>query len=395
MNASGVGEGGGADRRTAAGTARRERGGQASVDWDGWIPERGYDEWARQWVQEMLDEGRIEELRSAARTGTVLAGVRLAELYAEQGDIEELRALVGTKNKRLELLLADTLADATAGQDELETAVAVMKIRLEGHQKDALDQLIGLLRAQGRIEDAITFLQSRPEEGDHTEQSLLVHLLLLQGRTEDVRTMAADSKSRYARTLVTGIFAEQGRIEELQALDAHGFVLSHALAGLGRVDEAIAVMQECLDANEPNAYDFLIKLLVKHGRVDQALAALESRPHNPYDTVSTASLDVARLPDEHGRPEEAIRILRTRGPAPRQLAALLAAQGHVDEAVRAFDRAMADHEHRFVIGELAGAQADLLIEYGRIDELRTRAETGRREYGVRLAAHLAKTDRTS
>jgi tetratricopeptide (TPR) repeat protein len=395
MNASGVGQGDGSDRRTAAGPARRERGGQAGVDWVRWFPERGSDEWTRQWVQEMLDEGRIEELRSAARTGTVLAGVRLAELYAEQGDIEELRALVSTKNKRLELLLADTLADTTAGQDDLETAVAVMKIRLASQQKDVLDQLIELLRAQDRIEEAISFLQARPEEADHTEQSLLVHLLLLQGRTEDVRTMAADSKSRYAGTLVTGILAEQGRIEELRALDPHGFVLSHALVGLGRVDEAITVLQECLDANEPHAYDFLIKLLVEQGRVDQALTALESRPHNPYDKVSTVSLDVARLLDEHGRPEDAIRILRTRGPAPRQLAALLAARGRIDEAVRVFDRAMADHEHRFVIGELAGAQADLLIEYGRIDELRTRAETGHREYGVRLAAHLAEPDRTS
>ncbi|MFC8825943.1 hypothetical protein ACFT9I_11370 [Streptomyces sp. NPDC057137] len=403
MNASGAGEGGGSDRRTAGRPAGRARGGQASIDWDRWYPERpGYDEWARQWVQEMLDEGRIEELRSAARTGTSQARVRLMELYAEQGDIEEVRALVRTenKNRKLELLLTDTLTDAlagtTAGQDGLEAAVAVMKVRLDTLEKDAREELIELLRAQDRIEETIAFLQARPQETDYIGWHLLAHLLLLQGRIEDVRTMAADSTRRYARDLVTGVFVEKGRIEELRALGAHGFELSRALVVLGRVDDAIVVMQECLDANEPHAYDFLIKLLVKYGRVDQALATLESASRNPYDATSTASVEVARLLDEHGRAEDAIRILRTRGSgADEELAALLAAQGRIDEAVRVFDRAMADHDRRFVIGKLAGAQADLLIEYGRIDELRTRAETGHREYGIRLAAYLAEPDRTS
>ncbi|MDQ1034590.1 tetratricopeptide (TPR) repeat protein [Streptomyces sp. V3I8] len=390
-----MGEGGGSDRRAATGPAGRERGGQASVDWGRWFPERkSYDEWARQHVQELLDEGRIEELRSAARTGTVQARARLAEIYAEQGGIEQLRALAGTGNKRLERLLSDVLADTTAGQDGLEAAVAVMKVRLEIQEKDALDQLIELLRAQERTEEAITFLQARLEESDYTERHLLVHLLLVQGRVEEVRTMADDSSCPYARTLVTGVLAEHGRIEELRALGVHGFVLSHALAGQGRVDEAIAVMQECVEADEQHAHDFLIKLLVEQGRADQALSALESRRHNPYEKTSTASLDVARLLDEQGRAEDAIRVLRTRGPAPRQLAALLAAQGRTDEAVRVFDHAMADPDHRFAVDELAEAQAGLLVEHGRIDELRTRAETGQQAYRVRLAAYLAEAGRT-
>ncbi|MFJ8770266.1 hypothetical protein [Streptomyces clavifer] len=398
MNASGAGEGDGSELWTVGGPTGRQRDGQASVDWDRWSPERpGYDEWARQWVQKMLDEGRIEELRSAACTGTVLARIRLMELYAEQGNIEEVRKLVRTekKNRQLEILLTDTLVGTTAGQDSLEAAVAVMKVRLDALERDAREELIELLRAQDRIEETIAILQARPQDTDYTGWHLLVHLLLLQGRIEEVRTMAADTTRRYARNLVTGAFVEQGRIEELRALDAHGFELSRALDGLGRVDEAIAAMQECLDANEPHAYDFLIKLLVKHERVDQALTTLESRSHDPFNVLSTPSVDVARLLDEHGRPEEAIRILRTRGHAHEQLAALLAARGRINEAVQEFDRAMTEHEHQSVIDRLVGAQAGLLIEYGHIDELRTRAETGHREYGVRLAAYLAEPDRTS
>ncbi|WP_203557754.1 hypothetical protein [Streptomyces sp. S4.7] len=388
-----MGEGGGADRRTATGAAGRGRGGRASVDRGRWFPERrGYAEDTRRYVQKLLDEGRIEELRSAALTGTAPARARLAELYAEQGRIEELRALAGTGNARLALLLTGTLADTTAGQDDLEAAVAVLKVRLEILEKDALDQLIELLRAQDLVEEAIAFLQARPEDSDYAGWHLLVHLLLVQGRIEDARTMAGDSRRPYARTLVTGVLAEQGRIEEMRALAAPYPLVAHALVGQGRVDEAIALLQERVDADEEYAHGYLIDLLVSQGRADQALSALEAKSHNPYDVTSTGPLDVARLLDEQGRAEEAIRILRTRGPAPRQLAALLAGQGRTDEAVKVLDRAMADVKHSSVVEELAEVQADLLIEHGRIDELRARAETGHRVYAVRLAAHLGEPD---
>lgn len=254
-----------------------------------------------------------------------------------------------------------------------------MKVRLEAQEKAALAELIELLRAQGRVDEAITFLQAHPETNDYAGRHLLVHLLLVQGRVADVRTMAGDSQRPYARTLVTGILAEQGRIEELRALGAPGPLLAHALAGLGRFDQAIAALQVCVDAHEQYAHDRLIDLLVEQGRADQALVALEARRHNPYELTSTAALDVARLLDEQGRAEDAIRVLRTRGGAPRQLAALLAGQGRTDEAVRVLDRAMADAKHSSVVGELAEAQADLLVEHGWIDELRTPRVTAARE----------------
>ncbi|MFF1417035.1 hypothetical protein [Streptomyces sp. NPDC058280] len=402
MSALRVGEGGGSDRRAARGPGGRELGGQASVDWGRWFGPAGrtdYDRYARQYVQRLLDEGRIEELRSAALTGTALARARLAEFYAAQGRIEELRELAGTENARLALLLAGTLADTMAGQDGLEAAVAVLKVRLEIREKDARDQLIELLRAQDRVEEAVTFLQARPDENDYAGWHLLVHLLLVQGRIEDVRAMAGDSARPYARSSVADIFAEQGRIEELRALAAPGhtglaLLLARTLAGQGRVDEGIAVMQERVDANEEYARDWLIDLLVEQGRADQAVTVLEGMPYAPYTSISTAPINVARVLDEQGRAEDAIRILRTRGPAPRQLAALLAGQGRTDEAVQVLDRAMADAKHSSVIEELAEVLAELLIEHGRIDELHTRAETGHRAFGVRLAAYLAEPGRT-
>jgi len=351
---------------------------QASIDWGeaGSVERSDYKLWASQHVSRLVEEGRIEELRTAASTGTALARARLAEIYAAQGRIEELRALAGSENEGLALLLADTLAgqaDPLAGQDALEAKVAVMKVRLQVDEKDARDELIDLLRAQGRVDQAITFLQRYAHE--HVEWNLLVRLLLLQGRVKDVQLMAYEERDprRDARSMVAYHFAEQGRIDELRTLVTPGgstglaLLLARALVAQGRVDEGIAVLQERVDANEQHSRDWLIRLLVEQGRADQAVTVLKGMPSS-YRSTSIAELSVARLLDEQGRPEDAIRILRDTGSAPERLAALLAAQGHVDEAVWALDRAVQNTDTRYpaAIERLTRAQADLLIKHGRI-----------------------------
>ncbi|MGW0834350.1 tetratricopeptide repeat protein [Streptomyces prunicolor] len=167
---------------------------QASIDWGetGSVERSDYNVWASQHVSRLVEEGCIEELRTAASTGTALARARLAEIYAAQGRIEELRALAGSENEGLELLLADSLA----GQDDLEAKVAVMKVRLQVDEEDARDELIELLRAQGRIDEAITFLQRYAHE--YVEWNLLVRLLLLQGRVKDVQLMAYEERAPVA-----------------------------------------------------------------------------------------------------------------------------------------------------------------------------------------------------
>lgn len=368
----------------------RESGGRASIDWGKSDSVARADRDAattRHWSR-LVEEGRVEELRSAASTGTALARARLAEVYAEQGRIEELRALAGSGNEGLALLLADTLA----GQDDVEAKVAVMKVRLQTDEPDARDELFELLRAQDRVDQAITFLQGYAHA--YVEWNLLVRLLLLQGRVKDVQLMAYEERGprRDARSMVAYHFAEQGRTDELRALVTPGspaglaHLLARALVRHGRVDEGIAVLRERVDADEPYCRDWLLQLLVEQGRADQAVTVLEGMPFS-YSSISTADLSVARLLDEQGRPEDAIRILRSTGSAPERLAALLAARGRVDEAVRALDRAVEDTDPRYpaALERLTRAQADLLIEHGRIDELRTRAATGHPAYGVRLS----------
>lgn len=387
-----VGEGGVVDRGPAARPDERERVGQASIDWkeSGSVARISYDEYARRYVNGLVEEGRIEELRTAALTGTVLARARLAEIYAEQGRIEELRALGRSGNEGLALLLADTLA----GQDDLDAKVAVLTVRFQVEEEDAREWLIELLVEQGRADQAITFLRAYTHE--RIEWYLLAHLLLVQGRVEELQAMAYEKQGFRGdlRSAVAGIFAEQGMIDELRALItpenptelAH--TLAYALVRQGRVDEGIAVLQELVDADEEYARDRLIELLVKHGRADQAVTALAGYTRWQLST-STSDLEVARLLDEQGRAEDAIRLLQDTGGSPEHQAALLAARGRVDEAVWVLDRAISNTVPMYpaTIERFAKALANLFVEHGRIDELRTRAATGHPAYGVRLAEY--------
>ncbi len=388
-----VGEGVVADRGPAPGSDARERVGQASIDWkeSGSVERISYDEYARRYVNGLVEEGRVEELRTAASTGTVLAKARLAEIYAEQGRIEELRALVRSGNEGLALLLADTLA----GQDDLDAKVAVLTVRFQAEEEVAREWLIELLVEQGSADQAITFLRAYTHE--RIEWSLLAHLLLVQGRVEELQAMAYDKQGfrGASRSAVAGIFAEQGMIDELRALITPesptelAYHLASGLVGQGRLDEGIAVLQELVDADEETyARERLIELLVKHGRADQAVAATAGYTRREQST-STTDLKVARLLDEQGRAEDAIRFLQDTGASPEHQAALLAARGRVDEAVWVLDRAISNTapKYRAAIERFAKALANLFVEHGRIDELRTRAATGHPAYGVRLAEH--------
>jgi hypothetical protein len=385
-----VGEGGVADHQSSTRPVERERIGQASIDWkeSGSAERVGYDEWQRRYVNGLLEEGRIEELRSAAMAGTALARARLAEIYAAQGRIEELRSLAGARNEGLALLLADTLA----GQDNLEVKVAVLKVRLEVGEKDARDQLIGLLTEQGRADQAVTFLRAHAHED--VEWQLLARLLLVQGRVEELQALANEDRRPDSRSSVAAIFAEQGMIDEVRAIVTPGSpaylarVLAHALVRQGRVDEGIAVLQERVDANEEHSREWLIDLLVEQGRADQAVTLLKGIPYS-FKSISTADVRVARLLDEQGRAEDAIKVLQSTGGAPEKHAALLAARGRIDEAVWVIDRAISYANPRYpaAIERFSKALADLFVEHGRIDELRTRAASGHPAYSVRLAEH--------
>ncbi|MFF3248482.1 tetratricopeptide repeat protein [Streptomyces sp. NPDC002870] len=191
------------------------------------------------------------------------------------------------------------------------------------------------------------------------------------------------------------VLAERGHIEALRVLMRPGktgfaLQLARALATRGRLDEAIAIMTERIDADEQNAYEWTIELLVELGEADRALRLRRKRGHKLRSPVDTSDFQLARLLDEQGRHEEAIDVLSHKGGAPTQLADLLAGVGCMDEAMMVLDGAQHTVRVKSVGDKLAEHQAALLARYGHLRELRDRAANGHPEHREIMRSHLTR-----
>ncbi len=111
-----------------------------------------------------------------------------------------------------------------------------------------------------------------------------------------------------------------------------------------------------------------LEVLVDQGRLDE-LRAMGAAGHDPA-FVTLMELFVRRE-DAAALRAEAERTGRARF----WLAALLARQGHVDEAVAELGRLAEDDEDRHAAH---GKILDLLLEHGRVDEVRALAAAGDR-----------------
>ncbi|MDT0390944.1 tetratricopeptide repeat protein [Streptomyces dubilierae] len=227
---------------------------------------------------------------------------------------------------------------------------------------------------------------------DPAEWHLGVRLLLRADRVAEALAMADDGPTR---SWLAPLLARQGRIDALRSLIRPGDtgfarLLARTLAAHGRLDEGIALLVQRIDAGEEYAYEWAVELLVELGETDRALELYRQRGHEHRSPVDASDAQLARLLDEQGRHEEAIAVLRRQGGAPRQLAELLAGVGRMDEAMRLLDAAQDDRRWQFVTDELAEHQAALLARYGRLRELRDRAENGRPAHREIMRCHLRR-----
>lgn len=274
----------------------------------------------------LVELSGLEELRALTAAGEWVPAGRLADLLAEQGEIEELRARADAGDLAAEGRLADLLAE----QGEIDE----LRARAAGGDRPAADRLARLLAEQGHVDQAIGLLQARVDAGDEGAADLLAYVLDDHGRIEEL-TAHADAGSFAARELLAFLTLEQrGGMDELRTrADAGGWMAADRLADLlanqGRVEE----LRARAEAGDWIALHRLADLLAEQGHTHEAISLLQT---STYTNAPWLANQLADLLAELGRADEAIILLRPGADAgeeapARRLADLLVAQGRDDE----------------------------------------------------------------
>ncbi|MEW1847925.1 hypothetical protein AB0392_59060, partial [Nonomuraea angiospora] len=293
----------------------------------------GDQEAAQARAELLTEQGRVEEALEAWRELVDDIGnswwypaKRLAELLAEQGREDELRARADAGDEQAARVLAELLAEQGCEEE--------LRARADAGDKQAARALARLLTEQGRVEEA---LEAWRELADDTDSSWyparqLAELLAEQGREGELRARA-DAGDEQAAEVMAELLAEQGREEELRArADAGDKAAARALAELlteqGRVEEALEAWRELADDIDSSWYPAkrLAELLAEQGREGELRARADAGDEQAAEVL-------AELLAEQGREGE----LRARADAgdkeaARALAELLTEQGRVEEA---------------------------------------------------------------
>jgi tetratricopeptide (TPR) repeat protein len=358
---------------------------------------------AERLAQLLVDQGRVDELRARADTGDGAAAIQVADLVAAQGRVDEtielLRVAVDASDRipawprdhtaawAKDRTAAERLADLLADQGRIDE----LRARADTGDGCATKRLVDLLADQGRVDEAIELLSVRVDGSNRSGDWVanwdaaerLAELLADQGRVEEaIQLLRPRADAEYVTEQPAGPLASQSRLVDLPAALIAGLAadrLARLLADQGRVDE----LRARADAGDGAAAERLAQLLVDQGRVDELRARADAGDQS-------ATIQLAELVAAQGRDDEAVELLRMGADAGGQAAALrlvdlLADQGRVDEL-----RARAD------AGDLAAAErlVQLLADQDRVDELRLEVDAGTQTAGRGLLRLLIKQGKT-
>jgi tetratricopeptide (TPR) repeat protein len=302
----------------------------------------------------LAERGQIDEaialLQSHAERGVSEARVRLNALLAAQGRAEELRARAATGDRDAILRLVDLLAE----RGEIEEAVAVLEPRIDVNWQHPLKRAVQLLVADGQTDRALRLWHSWPHLGETYLD--LPGLLIQHGRIDELRA-EADRSSPAAERLARWL-ADRGKLDELRArADAGDLSAAQQLTETLDEDELRARVRS---GNRP-AVERLARVLAHAGRTDEAIELLREHDLNG----EADNLETARLA-EQGNLDE-LRAWSDGGVwwGTERLVELLVGAGRVEEALDVL-RPMAVPHRSHVVGRYL----DLLVQADRVDEVR-------------------------
>ncbi|MGW2107642.1 tetratricopeptide repeat protein [Streptomyces sp. NPDC001948] len=241
-------------------------------------------------------QGRIDEAIALLRPGgtTLLNHEQLAALLARHGRLDELRAAATSDDSRYAVR---RLASLLEERGDVEGAIAAYRHADGSAARDpnSAFELAQLLARHGRGSEAIDVmrLQADARNGDDWILHTLADLCLAQARSEDglahLDALAAarggeeDWDLYWVRLPL--IAARDGVDEAIAQARSHpegatwyaALHIAELLAGAGRTEEAVAVLEQHAPRNSHDLAGYLIDI----GRVQDALAILQRRTLQP------------------------------------------------------------------------------------------------------------------
>ena len=365
------------------------------------------DRFAAHLLAELLAQrGDLDGLRARADVGDEYAATKLADVLTRSGDLDGLRARADAGDRYAAEQLA-TLTPRRRDRADIELLTRVLDVG----DRNAAERLDWLQAERGDLDG----LRARADTGDQYAARRLAELLAQRGDLDELRARA-DTGDQYAARRLAELLEErgdlQGAAQVLRALADTGDKyaarrLAELLEERGDLQGAAQVLRALADTGDKYAARRLAELLEERGDLQgaaQVLRALaDAGDRNAAERLDwlqaeRGDLDGLRARADTGDLLAAGRLaellaqrgdldgLRARADvggqyAAERLAELLAQRGDLDEL-----RARADTGDTYAAEQLA----ELLAQRGDLDELRARADTGGQYAARRLAELLAQ-----
>ena len=340
---------------------------------------------ARRLADLLAERGEVDGLRARTDAGDEHAAVVLVDLLAERGDVDGLRARADADAD--DFYAARRLADLLAERGDLDGAVQILGSRADAGNRMAVTWLTRMLARRGDVER----LRARADAGDGEAAWRLAEVLAGRGDldgAEQILRPHADAGDQNAAVVLADLLAERGDLDALRALanagDEHAAEkLADLLAERGDLDGAERILGSLADAGDEHAARRLADLLAERGDLDGLRARVDAGNGH-------AAWRLADLLAERGD-LDALRALADAGDghAAELLIMLLAGRRDLDAALQVV-RARADANGWTPALYLAM----MLCEYGDLDGaeqiLRPRADTGDPKAATHLADLLAR-----